>query len=356
MLLLFGIVFAALSVSFVCSILEAGLLSLRLSSLVRRKEAGEKSAGVLLEIRENRLDDAITAILTYNTVAHTIGATLAGAQAAIVFGNNWVGLFSGVLTLLVLILTEIIPKTIGAVHAEKLYRPLAWFLTLLLKPPIAWILVLTRSLTRIFVGGKKTKATRGDVLSMVQIAAREGALSEDESVALTNLLRVREIKIINIMTPRPVVEMAEVETAVSDVLDSEAAQIFSRLLVYEGQKDNVIGYVLVKEVLWHTREREQNKVSLRDLLRPVPSLDEQVAVGDAFKELLRSGEHLAAVHDEFGALSGLVTMEDILETALGVEIVDELDQTSDMRQLALDLRDRRQQRMRQSGATSQSSK
>ena len=126
MLLLLVIVFAALSISFVCSILEAALLSLRLSDLVRRKEAGEKSAGVLLEIRENRLDDAITAILTYNNVAHTIGATLSGAQAAVVFGSAWVGLFSGVLTLLVLVFTEIIPKTFGAVHAEKLYRPLDW--------------------------------------------------------------------------------------------------------------------------------------------------------------------------------------------------------------------------------------
>lgn len=356
MLLLLVIVSTALSISFVCSILEAALLSLRLSDLVRRKDAGEKSAAVLLQIREDRLDDAITAILTYNTVAHTIGATLAGAQAAIVFGSAWVGVFSGVLTLLVLVLTEIIPKTIGAVHAEKLYKPVSWLLTLMLKPPIAWILVLTRSLTRIFVGGKKAMATRGDVLSMVQIAAREGALSEDERLALTNLLRFREIKIVDIMTPRPVVEMTKADIAVAELLQSEAARIFSRLPVYDGEPDNVIGYVLVKEVLWHARQEENDHFPLRELLRPIPSLNEEDSVGEALRQLLRSSEHLAAVYDEFGALSGLATMEDLLETALGVEIVDELDQTSDMRELALELRDRRQQRMRQSGKVIQPSK
>ena len=346
MLLLLLIVASALSISFLCSILEASLLSASVVELSRRKEQGNKGAALLLDLKENRLEDAIAAILTYNTIAHTVGAALSGAQAAVVFGDSWVGLFSGVLTLLILIITEIIPKTIGTVHAERLAGPVARIISLMIMPPMKWILYGTRALTSLFASKEHKTTTRGDVVAMLKIATRDGALHQEESRVLANFLKFDEINVSMVMTPRTVVTMFEEEQTLGDILEASESRAYSRIPTYRDTKDHVTGYVLVRELLQEAAEDVPPDTPVSNYLRPLPVVPENLSVGAALKQFVREKAHMAVVADELGMISGLVTMEDLIETALGVEIVDELDRAVDMRKVALELRDRRLAQMR----------
>lgn len=346
MALLLFIVLAALGVSGLCSILEASLLSSSVIELSQRKAKNDAGAARLLHIKEHQIDDAISAILTYNTIAHTVGAALSGAQAAVVFGDAWVGVFSGVLTLLILVFTEIIPKTVGTVYAGRLAGFSGRVITLMIKPPMKWLLYLTRGLTRMIANEGKRSTTRGDVVAMVEIAAREGALASDESEFLSNLLRFREIRVREVMTPRTVMAMCQRDQSVGDALDLPEIRAFSRLPVFADTRDDIVGYVLTRQLLEASRDEGGSDRPLADFLRPVAILSEELPLATAMKELVRRREQVAVVIDELGVLSGLVTLEDIFETALGAEIVDEIDQVEDLRKKALELRDQRLKRFR----------
>lgn len=344
--LLVLIVASALSISFLCSILEASLLSASVVELSRRKEKGEKGAALLLHLKEDRIDDSIAAILTYNTIAHTVGAALSGAQAAVVFGDAWVGVFSGVLTVLILIITEIIPKTIGTVHAERLAGFVGLVISLMIKPPMKWILYLTRALTRLFASKEHKTTTRGDVVAMLKIATRDGALRQEESKMLANFLRFDEITVAMVMTPRTVVSMFEESQTLGDILDAAESRAFSRIPIYKESKDHITGYVLMRELLQAATEGAAQDKAAAQYLRPLTVVQEDLSVGAALKQFVREKAHLAMVTDEMGMISGLVTMEDLIETALGVEIVDEFDRAVDMRKVAIDLRDKRLAQMK----------
>lgn len=341
MLLLIIIVTTALFVSFTCSVLEASLLSARLVNLRQRAQKGELGAKRLLDIKQNRLDDGISAILTYNTIAHTVGATLAGAQAAHVFGDNWVGFFSAVLTFLILIITEIIPKTIGAVYAEQLARPVGLVIELMLLPPMKWVLYLTRSLTRLIVRGKHRLYTRADLLASVDLAAKEGAIEHEESRMFTQMLRATGITVGDVMTPGSVLSMLPDDITIAEALLQPERRNFSRLPVYQEQPNKVIGYVLVRDLLERGQSQEGANQKIADFVRPLPTVMETLSVAEALKLFTQENEHMAIVDDEFGMISGLVTMEDLIETALGVEIVDELDEAVNLRQVARELREKR---------------
>ncbi len=341
------IVTLALAISFLCSILEASLLSASVLDLSRRKEKGDKGAAMLLHLKEQRLEDSIAAILTFNTFAHTIGAALSGAQAAVVFGDKWVGVFSGVLTVLILIITEIIPKTIGSVYAEALAGPVARTIQIML-PIMKPVLFCTRALTRLFTskGGHSKATTRGDVVAMLKIATRDGALRQEESRVLANFLKFDEINVSMVMTPRTVVTMFEESQTLGELLDATASKAYSRLPIYKETQDHITGYVLMRELLQEAADDMPEETPLQRYLRPLPVVQEELSVGAALKQFVREKTHLAMVADELGMISGLVTMEDLIETALGVEIVDELDRAVDMRKVALELRDRRLAQMR----------
>ena len=193
MLLLILIVLFTLSVSFLCSILEATLLSSRVVDLSYRAERGDKGAAILLDLKENRIDDAIGAILTYNTISHTVGAALSGAQAATVFASTGVGVFSAILTILILVVTEIIPKTFGTVHARRLSGFVGRTISIMMKPPMKWILFILRMLTRLIARKEEKGTTRRDVVAMLKIATRDGALRKDESKVLGNLMQFHPI-------------------------------------------------------------------------------------------------------------------------------------------------------------------
>ncbi|RMH21482.1 MAG: DUF21 domain-containing protein [Acidobacteria bacterium] len=353
MTLLLIYAFGALSVSFFCSLLEASLLSSRLVTLVERKKAGDRGAELLLDIKEHRLDDAISSILTLNTIANTIGATLAGAQAKVVFGDNRligvvtaVGVFTASLSLGVLIFSEIIPKTLGAVYASRLIgfvgravAALIW----LLKP----FLLLTRLITRLLTPAGKlgTGISRSELVAMIGLAAREGALPLSESRVLDNVLRYNEIKVDDVMTPRTVIAMLPEDTPVRDFLRDEESRVFSRIPLYRGDRDDVTGYVLQREVL-SAAARDDLDSPLARFKRPALFLPEGQPVGRVLRRMIEQREHLALVTDEYGGVSGLVTLEDLVETILGVEILDEYDRVADLRAEAAKLRQQRLEAMR----------
>ncbi len=346
MMLLVIIVLVALAVSALCSILEASFLSVSTVELTRRKEQGDKGAAILLDLKENRVDDAIGAILTYNTIAHTVGAALAGAQAARVFGDAWIGVFSGVLTLLILVFTEIIPKTLGTVKASGFVGFTGRILSVMVMPPMKWLLVVTRALTHLIARRDEATTTRGDVAAMVKIAERDGAIAGDESKFLANFLRFEEIGIRDVMTPRTVLFLLDAATPLGQVVGKKQTPAFSRIPVYKGQKDNIVGYVLIRSLLEAALEDPDTEVTVESLVRPVVFVQESTTVGRALEILVHGGEHFAVVMDELGVLSGLVSLEDLFETALGREIVDEFDQVADLRQAALELRDLRLAKLR----------
>jgi CBS domain containing-hemolysin-like protein len=343
LLLLIAYVGAALSISFVCSILEAALLSSRVIELAARRSKGDRNAALLLDIKQNRIDEAISAILTLNTIAHTIGAAMAGAQAAIVFGDAWVGVFSGVLTLLVLVITEIIPKTLGTVFASQLVGFVGRTIRLLII--VLWpVLRVTSAITGLFVHKRQHQVSRAELTALVNIATSQGTLDLEESKVFDNVLRLNDIRVSDVMTPRTVAVMLPASAPVRDILAVSEAMVFSRLPLFEGNRDNVVGYVLQRDVLAAiARDCDASEVLSRHR-RDCMFVPENAPLAATLRDMLKRREHMAVVADEFGAVEGLGTLEDLIETVLGVEIVDEVDRVADMREQALRLRETRMKR------------
>jgi CBS domain containing-hemolysin-like protein len=334
----------ALTVSFLCSLLEAALLSVRLVSLNERRAAGSKGAALLLQLKQERIDDAISAVLIINTVANTLGATMAGAQAAAVFGSAWVGIFSGVLTLLILVFSEIIPKTLGTVYAAPLSGFVGRMLHFLTRS-MAPVLLISRVITGLLTRSRKAAFSRGEIATVIEVATREGAISPDESKLFENLLRFREVQVEDVMTPRTVVFMLPAEASIQELLSEPEGEVFSRIPLFSEHQDNVVGYVLLRDILKAAMEKGDRLQPLENYMRPITYIPELAGVGSALHQILERREPIAMVTDEHGGISGLVTLEDLTETILGVEIVDESDRIVDMRQAAVKLRDRRLDRL-----------
>ncbi len=344
--LLFFYVSIALGVSFLCSLLEATLLASRNVTLTEQQAAGNRGAALLLTLKQNRVDDAISAILILNTLANTLGATLAGAQAAQVFGSAWVGLFSGVLTFMILLVSEIIPKTLGAVYARQLSGTVGWVLSVLMRL-LSPALVLSGSLTGLLMRGRTSHTSRSEVTAIIAAASREGTLSPEEFTMHANLLRLNEVQVEDVMTPRTVLAMMPVETTVGEMLSDPEAEAFSRIPLYRGARDEVVGYVLQRDVLREVAQGGDRNRALSSFMREISFIPELATVGNALRQLLERSEAIAIATDEHGGVSGLVSLEDLTETILGVEIVDESDRVADMRQSATRLRDQRLERMQQ---------
>lgn len=335
----------ALGVSFLCSLLEAAVLSTRLVSLTEKRDAGSRGAGLLLDLKQRRIDDALSAILTLNTVANTLGATMAGAQAARVFGDPYVGLFSGVLTFLILIVSEIIPKTICAVYSGPLSGVVGWTLHGLTRAMVP-ILLVSRGITRLLTRGRTTGMSRNEVSALVGMAARDGAITAEESRIFDNLLRFNEIQVEDVMTPRTVTFIMSADATIGEMLNEPEAEVFSRIPLYRDDRDNIVGYVLQRDLLRSLAQNPDRERLISRFMRPISFIPELATVGAALKPILEQREPLAMVTDEHGGIAGLVTLEDLTETILGVEIVDESDRTPDMRKKAMQLRNERLERLR----------
>jgi len=325
-------VLVALGFSFLCSVAEAVLLSVTTPYVALLEKSG-RSSGSLLRGFKADIGKPLAAILTLNTIAHTVGAAGAGAQAAAVFGNASIGVASAILTLLILVFSEIIPKTLGAHHWRKLapatahgLRFLVWLLY-----PFVWLSeVLTRGMTD---GPKLTGFSRSEFGAMADLSAEEGQLALRESEILKNLLRLDETSVRHAMTPRTVVFSLSDTTTVEAFFREHESKPFSRIPVYHEDHDNVTGFVLRGDLLLAQAGGHSEK-PLSEFRRELTALPETTSLAQAFNEILRIRAHQVLIVDEYGDIQGLLTMEDILETLLGLEIVDESDETPDMQRLA----------------------
>jgi CBS domain containing-hemolysin-like protein len=331
---LIAYVVLALLFSFLCSISEAVLLSLTPSFIENLAADRPGLARRLVRLKIGSIDRSLAAILTLNTIAHTVGAIGAGAKATTVFGSAYFGAFSVVMTLLILILSEIVPKTIGAVYWRKLAAPMAWFVQGLIWSLYPLILV-SESLTRWIARGKTAHVFhRDDLAAMASLGERAGSLGADESRIIRNLLMLEDLTAGDVMTPRPVVIALPEHTTIADALAREEMQQFSRVPIFRETIDQITGFVLKDEILLE-QARGGSERRLVDLKRELPTVQRDMRLRRLLAFLLeRRRAHIALVIDEYGGTEGLVTMEDVVETLLGLEIVDEMDRNVDMQALA----------------------
>jgi CBS domain containing-hemolysin-like protein len=332
MLLLIVYISIALGFSFLCSIAEAVILSVTHPYISVLEQQGHGAANLLRRLKKN-INDPLAAILTLNTTAHTIGAAGAGAQATEVFGNAYLGVVSAILTLLILIFSEIIPKTIGAVYWRQLAPVTAYllkFLILILYPFIKMSALLTQLLSR---GRHQEHFRQDEFTAMAQTGLEEGKLFQHESLILNNLFMLRETKVVDVMTPRLVVFSLDESLTVKDYFEYHSDSRFSRIPVYHKQRDHVTGFVLRSDLLLaHARGNSDKVLSI--YRRPLTALPDTSSLQNAFEMLLEERSHITLIVDEYGGMEGILTLEDVLETLLGIEIVDEQDKVEDMRKLA----------------------
>lgn len=322
----------ALGVSFMCSIMEAVLLSVTPSYVAALEREGDAIGERLHQMKED-IDRPLSAILSLNTIAHTVGAAGAGAQAAVVFGEAYTGVIAAILTLLILVFSEIIPKTLGAVY----WRTITPTVVRLLVPTIIlmWPLVkLSQGLTYLFSQDEDEAAfSREEFTAMAELGEEEGVFEEKESRILRNLFRFNSLRVKDVMTPRTVVFDLREDQTIGDVVDEHDEFRFSRIPVYDDNPDDVTGYVLKDEMLLRAAQEEHN-VLLEDIAREILVVRETLPLPDLLERLLDRLEHISLVVDEYGGVAGVVTMEDVVETLLGLEIVDEADSVEDMQALA----------------------
>ncbi len=332
----------AIGVSFLCSIMEAVLLSVS-PAYIGALESEKPVVAERLRKLKSDVDRPLAAILTLNTVAHTIGAAGAGAEAAAYFGNGAIGVFSAVLTLGILVLSEIIPKTLGAVY----WRGLAPLVSRMLNPLIYLLyplVLMSQWFAKLLTRGEKGgDVSREELAALANIGAEEGVFGNREARLFQSLLKFESLKVSDVMTPRTVM-VAFPETATVDDL-VEAKRPFSRYPVYSTNHDEISGYVLLSDALGRVAN-DDHDTPLADLKRNLTAVPEDRSLLEAFEDLVDGREHIVLVVDEYGGTAGIATMEDVIETLLGLEITDETDKNEDMQVLA---RDRWRQRAGQLG-------
>lgn len=323
-----------LCISFLCSLLESVILSLSrpyVQLLVDRR----KKSGKILQVMKDKIDEPIAAILTLNTISHTMGAAISGALAIELFGSRWMGLFSALLTLLILIFSEIIPKTIGARYWKSLSPVTAYFLRVMifiLKPIIIPINFISGFLTK---GDPGAFVSKAEIYNFLRIGYHQGVLDVSEFEIIENLLKLGRIKVKNIMTPRTVVYWLNPDQKVREIADMASELNFSRIPLYDGSLNRISGIVLRRDIMNAIADKKigipLEKLSIKPMF-----VIETISVLKLLNLLVKDSIHMAIVLNEFGDYIGIVTMEDAIETLLGAEIVDEFDAVVDMRELALE--------------------
>lgn len=323
----------AVGVSFFCSIAEAVLLSVRPSYIAVLVNKG-KSSGPLLKSLQDNLDRPLAAILTANTIAHTVGAAGVGAQATLVFGNAYLGVTSAVLTLIILIFSEIIPKTLGATYWQQLAPVMgvliSWLTTLLF--PFVW---LSQQLTKLLSRSDVSAFTfsRDEITAMAKIGKEEGLLDVKELKIVSNLMKLHRLSVRDIMTPRPVIFSVPEDMSIQDFFNAHSEKPFSRIPIYDKNSDDITGYVLKYDLLT-AQARDNFEETLAGFKRDFLVVMDKLGASDLYDRLMYEKSHIALVVDEYGTVQGLVTLEDVVETLIGLEITDESDKVEDMQALA----------------------
>ena len=324
----------ALGVSFLCSILEAIVLSIPHTHIAVMEKDGSKIGKIWATLNDDDAVKPLTAILTLNTIAHTMGAAGVGSEVQKLYGEDALTFASVILPLAVLFLSEIIPKTLGTAYWKQLAPSAGYilhyttlFLTLLIIP-IQW-------LKKILPKGEQSLVTRDDVAALADLGEEEGILEVDEETVIHNLLRLREISVNEVMTPRVVLTAFQMDSTIREIMDENQVIRFSRIPIYGESIDDVKG-IIIRSQLLMAASRDEWEVKISDLAKDVLSISASSSVDATLDLFLTNKQQIAIVTDEFGGTSGIVTMEDVLETLLGEEIVDELDEVEDMRELARD--------------------
>ena len=324
----------ALGVSFLCSLLEAVILSVSMSHInlmIKKKRRG----AVLLKNLKMDVDKPLAAILTLNTVSHTIGAAGVGAQVLKVYGDQWVALSSAILTVLILVLSEVIPKSIGAAK----WKSLTWFSAYAIQTMIyvtyPFVIVLKYISKWLAPKDFQKSMTREEMIVAAETGVQEGILAEKEQRIIKNLLRLNAILAEDVMTPRSVVFALQKDLTVDEVLETKGPIFFSRIPIYDKDIDDITGMVLRFKIIEASSE-DQHDLKIESLILPIHMVKETESVANILDEMVKRREHLFVVTDEHGGMAGIITLEDVIETLLGVEIVDEFDSVEDMRKFALD--------------------
>ena len=321
----------AIALSALCSTLEATLLSTPISFITGLEEKGVKGAKRLKKQKQSS-ERPISAILCVNTIANTVGASIVGSLVYEVYGDALVGIFSTIFTLMILIFAEIIPKTVGACYWRSLAIPASMIIDMMifLTFPLVWILEKMQKL----ISGRSTQVSvsREDISAMVSVATEEEVIEKEEKKMIQNLLKLDEVTAHEIMTPSAVVEMAEADMTVREFYQSDNTH--SRILVFDPENDEyVMGYVLRQTVLEKMAE-DSFDLKLEEITRPIMTFSESDSVSDIWEKLIEKKEQISVIIDEYGSMRGIVTMEDVIETMLGQEIVDETDEVVDMQEYA----------------------
>ncbi|MDX9743761.1 MAG: CNNM domain-containing protein [Arcobacteraceae bacterium] len=335
MTLLLTYLFIALFISFICSVLEAVLLTSSNSYIETLSKEDHGNAVDILKKLKSNIEKPISSILILNTFAHTMGAAGVGAQAQLLFGDEWQTAIAFGLTLLILYASEIIPKTIGAIYWKKLIIPAAYLISFMIKMtyPLVWFSgLITNSISK---GKKESCLSRDEIMAVVSMGEREGSILAKESTLIENLLKLKNIKTKDIMTPRSVVFSMEAKTTIAEALKEDKMYIHSRIPIYSESIDDIIGMVFNQTILEESVEERDYRL-LEEIVVPVHKISESVPVSVLIDLFIKRKTHLFIVHDNYGQTSGVVTLEDALETLLGVEIMDEMDEVEDMQAFAKD--------------------
>ena len=318
--------FLALFISFICSLVEAILLSIPQSYLMSKETENSWSKSFLL-LKKN-IDKPLAAILTLNTVAHTIGAAGVGAQVTNIYGDDFLGIASALLTILILFFSEIIPKTIGANYWRGLSKSTYYILKVMLFITYP-VVIISIKITKLFSKDKNNKVTREELSALSNQAYSEGIFSMQENRIIQNIIDLKKIKASQILTPRVVVFLANESIDIDDFRKDKNFSKYSRIPLYSNDIENITGYIFLQDVIEKMSEKNNN-LKLKNLKREILTVPNTVNVFSLFNQFLENKEHIALIVDEYGGFDGIITMEDIIETLLGLEIIDENDQVVDM--------------------------
>ncbi len=346
MTLLLVFLLSAMGISFLCSILEATLMSTPLSFVNMREDEGYKPAARFKQYKTNSARP-IAAILSLNTIANTIGAAGVGAQATETFGSQWFGLVSAITTVLILIFSEIIPKTIGTNHWKHLmgFTANVLHVLIIILFPIVW-LVEKFSNTIANNDEEEAAVSREEVAAMADMAEDEEVIDEDENKIIQNVIKLDDVKAEDVMTPTTVAEIAPEKMTLKEFYKIKSYSHFSRIPVYTDSDEYITGYVLRSEVLELLAD-DKFDMTLGEIKREIPLFNEKMSLSDVWDEMMKQKEHISCIIDEYGSFQGILTLEDIIETIFGLEIIDERDDVADMQQYARECWQKRQSRFKE---------
>ncbi len=339
---LISYLFLALFVSFICSLTESVLLSTPQSYLTVIKEK-EKWANSFLKLKKN-IDKPLSAILSLNTVAHTIGAAGVGAEATKLFGHASLGIVSAILTILILIITEIIPKTMGAKYWKYLSKLTYNSIKIMLIITYPLVILASR-ITKLISSEKREDVTsREEIAALANIGTNEGIFSEKENKIIQNMLQLQKIKVTKIMTPRVVVTSIDENLSLQEFQNDKKYLNFSRIPTFSEQNEKITGYIFLQDILEKLSEANNSNLPVKQFKRDILTIPNHITLFNLWDQFVEKKEHIAIVIDEYGGLDGIITMEDIIETLLGLEITDEKDEVIDMQKYAKDRWSKRQKK------------